>query len=121
MPGETSWDPGEMPGGTLVAPFRALFRLVMPGQAWWDLVGPGHTLGMPGWTLVGLVIQGDSLVRPGQPWWDLVSPGQTWSVLMGHFGCRSGLVVPGLTCRTFCQLVMPGRNWSDLVGHLSGW
>ena len=26
-------------------------------------------------------------------------------VLMGHFGCRSGLVVPGLTCGRLCQVV----------------
>ena len=42
-----------MPGGTFVGPGWTLFRLVMPGQAWWDLVnlvGPGQTLGMPGGT-----------------------------------------------------------------------
>ena len=69
-PGGTWWDPGGMPGGTLVAPFRTLFRLEMPGQAWLDLVGPSQTLGMP----VGT-------------WWD---PGDAWWDLMGPRGCPVG-------------------------------
>ena len=46
MPGGTWLDPGGMPGGTLVAPFRTLFRLVVPGHARWDL-GNSPNLSQP--------------------------------------------------------------------------
>ena len=101
MPGGTWLDPGGMPGGTLVAPFRTLFRLVMPGQAWWDLVGPGHTLGMPGWTLVGLGGTGNPGRFSGQTWSALVGPGQPWTDLVSPNG-------------TLWLQVRPGGTWSYL-------
>ena len=59
--------------GHLVFRFFPLFSEIVD-NAWWDLVGPGRTLGMPGGT-----------------WWDLMGPwGMPGGTLVGPTGTFSG-------------------------------
>ena len=89
--------------GHLVFRFFPLFS-EMVDNAWWDLVGPGWTLGMPGGT-----------------WWDLVGPhgtmGDAWWDTCGTYGDIFRLVMPGKARWDLVgpsqTLGMPGGTWWD--------